>query len=315
MEERRRVDDDHVVALLGDGEQVAEALLGDQLGVLGPKRRRQDVHARLMGGDVAGQCLGVELAPGHDQVVDGLVRLDPHHDGDVAELQVEVEQERPPLMLAGEQHGQVAGQRGLAGPALGREQRDDLALGVRGGLARHRAGAARGERVGLLDREHDAVGQLRQEDDVVDAGLQGLGQQAVGAGRRDQDDRGGGDRPDRLDLGRGHVLGRSGAVEDHLRGGLGQLGAGLDRICRRADEFDVGMISQALPDFRQAIGGARDEDLDRGLVGHRFAPDTQMGRVFLTWTSVRPVPKMLHGVATAGPVSSELWAGRTAAQN
>src|SRR5436190_6298749 len=62
VEARRGVDDDHVVALLGDGEQVAEALLGDELGILGPKRRRQDVHAGLMRGDIAGQSVRIELA-------------------------------------------------------------------------------------------------------------------------------------------------------------------------------------------------------------------------------------------------------------
>ena len=114
VEERRRVDDHDVVALLGHREQVAESLLGDQLGVLGPKRGRQHVHTGLVRGDVAGQCIGIELAASHDQVVDGLVRLDAHHDGGVAELEVEVEQQRPPLVLAGEHRCQVAGKHGLA---------------------------------------------------------------------------------------------------------------------------------------------------------------------------------------------------------
>ena len=114
----------------------------------------------------------------------------------------------------------------------------------------------------------------------------------------------------------GHVLGGGGAVQDDLRGGLGQLGAGLDRVGGRADELDVGVVGEALPDLRQAVGGAGDEDLDRGLVRHYFfTPDTQMGREFLTCTAVRPVPKVLHGVATDWPVSWAPWLGRRAIQN
>jgi hypothetical protein len=57
-------------------------------------------------------------------------------------------------------------------------------------------------------------------------------------------------------------------VQDHLRGGLRQLRAGLDRVGGRPDELDVGVVCEALTNLRQTVGGAGDEDLDRGLVGH-----------------------------------------------
>ena len=41
-----RVDDDQVERLLGDLDQPGQLRLGDELGVLGPDRRRQDVEAR-----------------------------------------------------------------------------------------------------------------------------------------------------------------------------------------------------------------------------------------------------------------------------
>ena len=44
VEERRRVDDDHVVRLARDLEQAGQLRLGDQLGVLRPDRRREDVE-------------------------------------------------------------------------------------------------------------------------------------------------------------------------------------------------------------------------------------------------------------------------------
>src|SRR4249920_1678852 len=119
VKERRGVDDDDVVALLGDREQVAEALLGHELGILGAKRGREDVHAGLVSGDVSRQSVGVELATCHDEVIDRLLGLDAHHDGRVAELEIQVEEQRAPLLLARKDDREVRGQDGLAGAALG----------------------------------------------------------------------------------------------------------------------------------------------------------------------------------------------------
>ena len=123
-----------------------------------------------------------------------------------------------PIVPAGEHRCQVAGKHGLAGSALGREQADDLAFDAGRGLTGASPGTTGGQRERLLDSEHDPVGELREQHHVEDAGRQRFTKNAVGAGGRDQHDRGGGDRPDRLDLGRGHVIGCAGAVQDHLSG-------------------------------------------------------------------------------------------------
>src|SRR5437879_9844135 len=107
MEEGRRVDDNHVVARTGDLEQTAELGLRHELGVLGPKRRRKDVEARLVRGGVAGELVGVELSRSVDEVEDRLLRLDSQHDRRVSELEVEIEEERPPSAAFGERRGEV----------------------------------------------------------------------------------------------------------------------------------------------------------------------------------------------------------------
>ena len=115
-----------------------------------------------MAGRVAGQLLGVELARRGDEVVDRLVRLDPEHDRRVAELEVEVEQQRSLAPVLGERGAEVRRGDGLAGAALRREHGHEPAvpaLGARQPLA-HVAG--------LADREDDVVGELRQQQDVGD---------------------------------------------------------------------------------------------------------------------------------------------------
>ena len=60
-------------------------------------------------GRVAGQLLGVQLARRDDEVVDRLLGLEPEHDRRVAELQVEVEEQRLLLVVPGQSRGQVDG--------------------------------------------------------------------------------------------------------------------------------------------------------------------------------------------------------------
>ena len=45
-------------------------------------------------------------------------------------------------------------------------------------------------------------------------------------------------------------------MQDHLRPGLGQLGAGLGGIGGGADELHLGVISEALPHLGEAVGRA-----------------------------------------------------------
>ena len=164
-----------------------------------------------------------------------------------------------------------AGQHGLAGSALGREQADDLAFDA--GRCLTGASPARpaaSENAFLMVKTMPSVSCGSSTTSKMPAD-RASPRMAVGAGRRDQDDRGGGDRPDRLDLGRRHVIGGAGAVQDHLSGGLGQLGAGLGRICCRSHQLDVGVIGEALTNLGEPVGGAGDEHLDRRDGAHYSA--------------------------------------------
>ena len=119
VEERRRVDDDHVVGGAGDLEQPGQLALGDELGVLRPDRGGQDVEPARMLGRVAGQLLGVQLARGDDEVVDRLLGLEAEHDRGVPELEVEVEQEGAFLVVLREGGREVRGHEVLPIPPLG----------------------------------------------------------------------------------------------------------------------------------------------------------------------------------------------------
>ena len=213
--------------------------------------------------------------------------------------------------------GQVAGQSGLAGPALGREQRDDLALGVRGGLAGDAGHAAGGQRVRLLDREDDPVGQLREQHDVVDAGLQRLGQQGVGAGRGDEDDRGGGDRPDRLDLGGRHVLGgawcRAGSPGRRTRPASAPALTGSAAVPTSSTSGWSARPSRtsakplAAPVMKTLIGDwlVISSSLQTRRWGGSSSPGRRSGRCRTRCTGSRP----------RLPVSCAPWLGRSAIQN
>src|SRR5262249_5118489 len=77
---------------------------------------------------VARELLRIELTRSDDQVVDRLLRLDAEHDRGVAELQVEVEEQRLPALELRERTREVRRGDRLARPALRREDRDDLAV-------------------------------------------------------------------------------------------------------------------------------------------------------------------------------------------
>ena len=119
VEERRGVDDDQVVRLARDLEQP---------GQLAPRSRarrppgaaaRGGCRARACAGDVAAELLLVELAGRGDEVVDRLLRLEPEHDRGVAELEVEVEQERALAVVLRERGGEVRRGDRLAVPPFG----------------------------------------------------------------------------------------------------------------------------------------------------------------------------------------------------
>src|SRR4029079_6821698 len=93
-ERRRRVDHDDVVRGAGEVEDGGDVLGRDRVGLVGPYRREQDVHAVPGARGEPAQTLGVHRAAGRGQVVDRVLRLDAENDADVAELQVEVDQQR-----------------------------------------------------------------------------------------------------------------------------------------------------------------------------------------------------------------------------
>ena len=101
--------------------------LGDQLGVLG-RSGAGGCRARTCASWCSPRASRSRARPGDDQVVDGLLRLEPEHDRGVAELQVEVEEERPLLLVLGERGGEVRRRHGLARPALRREHGHDPPL-------------------------------------------------------------------------------------------------------------------------------------------------------------------------------------------
>ena len=152
VEERRGVDDDHLVRLLGHLEQPAELRLGDEarrppagLAPAGPRRP-------LRAGSCSRRASRVELARRDDQVVDRLVGLDTEHDRGVSELEVKVEEQRLLSAVLRERRGEVRRHDGLAGPALGRGRSRRPSAPV----VAERARVAR-----LADCEDDVVGELR----------------------------------------------------------------------------------------------------------------------------------------------------------
>ena len=237
MEEGRRVDDDHVVRLARHLEQAGQLGLRDELGVLGAQRRREHVEPGRVPGRVAGQLLGVELARSRDQVVDRLLRLDPEHDRGVAELQVEVEKERTLAPVLRERGTEVGCRHGLAGPALGREHRDQPPVPTVASV-QPLADVAR-----LADREDDVVGQLRQKQDVGDVVLERIFEQRRRAVRGQQDDR----RPRVLTQG-GDLVHRqrcrASGVQDDLKVAACQRRRGLAHLSRRAYELDFGVVRE-----------------------------------------------------------------------
>ena len=206
--------------------------------------------------DVAGELLGVELTRGDHEVVDRLLGLEPEHDRRVAELEVQVEQQRALLLELREAGGEVRRGDGLAGAALGREHGDDPAVTCLPALGREPATGVRG----LAEREDDVLGQLRKQQDVGDAvGVEGLVEQRRRLAGGEDDDRRARVLADHRDL-VGRQGRRAGAVHDHLEVAAGERRRGLGHVLAPADEVDLDMRRERFAQAIEAFAGARHVD-------------------------------------------------------
>jgi hypothetical protein len=106
--------------------------------------------------------LSQSSAPGRlREVVHRLLRRKPEAEGDVAELEVEVD-ERDPLAALREADGEVRRRQRLAGAALRAEDADEPRV-----LVLRRDLDARLARHELVDLEADLLRRRREHDDVV----------------------------------------------------------------------------------------------------------------------------------------------------
>ena len=87
----RRVDDDAVERRPQRRVDVPDQLDRDRARLVGPRRREQGAEAGRMRHQVRGELLGVERATGEREVVERSVGAEPEAQGDIAELQVEVD--------------------------------------------------------------------------------------------------------------------------------------------------------------------------------------------------------------------------------
>ena len=223
--------------------------------------------------DVAAELVRVELAGGGDEVDDRLRRIDAHHDPDVAELEIEVDQQRAALERARVGAGETGRERRLADAALGREDRDDAALATRAGLRRGLLLRARGvvvEHVGAAQREHERLGQLGQDGHVLHAVCERLLEELRRAARRHDHDRGGAGGLQRVDVLGREAVAAARAVEEDIDLLLAQAVACARSVDGRADHLDGVVRGERLANLRQA--GARAGDEDANGVGHCVAP-------------------------------------------
>ena len=125
----RRVDHDVVEVPAQGGHHLVDVLGGDHVCVGGAERRRQDREPELVLFEVLLHVL-VEVVVvdrlAGEQVRDGEPRPEVQRRGDLAELQVEVDQADPLAGLRREVAGQIGGVERLATPAARRRHGEDL---------------------------------------------------------------------------------------------------------------------------------------------------------------------------------------------
>ena len=261
VEKRPGVDDDGAVGLASRGEDARELRLADDLRFLRALRRRQQVeHRARVGADERFELLDVRLAARGGEVGNRRSRSDRKRERRVAELEVEIdEQRRDPGATRG--HGDVRCQNRLAAAALGREHRHD-----RAGIWRVAVCPCR-----FLQGEEQRLHRLGQHDHVGCADLEPGIDNAVRFAVGSEDQRRLGERANgadvfpelrrrRRDNVQRHVHGRveTGARRvacQHHRQGLLAFERRRELVCGRAAEQDTERLAVTV--HRRSPGTAR----------------------------------------------------------
>ena len=206
-------------------------------------------------------------------MLDRVRREQLERDRDVAEGQVEVDQAHLPGAVVGQREREVDRDRGLADAALGREDRDHVAVVLRGLGAAERLR----ERVGAGDSPGDQV-QVVHGHDLTRTRLHGPGEQCGVEGGSHEDDAGGRPR-DAQALADGHAVAERDVRPQHhdvLLGVLGQprqqsLG-GVHRLAARGQRTEQPPGCRAVGiDDDGHVSSLAEEGLDQGGRSRRRA--------------------------------------------
>ena len=210
--------------------------------------------------DVARELVGVELSWSVDEVEDRLLRLDAEHDRGVAELQVEIEQQRAAVSGLRQCGGEVRRDHRLARAALRREDRDDPAFLP---CARCRTRCVRR----LADREDDVLGQRGQQEHVRHIRAEGVFEQGGCLAGRDQQERDTRVLADRRDLVRRQRR-RARRKQDTVEMAAFERGRRTARLLGVADDLDSRLLRERLAKLLEALAGAGQ--IDAGCLTHRW---------------------------------------------
>lgn len=249
------VDDHNVVAASQDGDDLAGGAVGDVLAAFALGGGRDDGEAALMGEDHVGEDARRDVADG-GEVGDRAAELHVEVGGDVAGLEVEVEQGRGTSgRLCGE--GELDGGEGGADAALGAGDGDDAAAAAR----REEFAAAAGGEVaahvegpggGGLDAFGERLVAHRESDDAACPSVHGGGDDGgagVGGEQHDADRRKPpGDLADEVERGRrAHPLVDEDDLGQLVQGLGGERGEGVEqrgRVGQGLGRFGVGKLGE-----------------------------------------------------------------------
>ena len=154
-------------------EDVAQEVDGDRTRLIRPGRREEDAHPRRVAHEVITDLVGVDRACGPSEVVDRLVGTNAERETDVAELKIQVDEDRL-VPRRSQRNGEIGRDQRLARPALRPQDADHRS---KCDAARNRGAAAPRHR--LLERESDPVGFLREGEQIVGSRFEDATDEAV----------------------------------------------------------------------------------------------------------------------------------------